>query len=78
MDMQWWWLRTKFRSKIINIYWKPGTSCKADYYTKHHNGTHHQRVRPQYVLNNIENSQTYDIINNSDEGMLRYQLHRTE
>ena len=86
MDMRWWWLRSKKCKNIINIYWRPGVNCKADYYTKHHSGTHHQKVRPQYVANNAAGENVYGKyvddhqnqvfpfqINYSDEGMLKFQ-----
>ena len=53
MDMRWWWLRDKERNKEIIIYWQPGGKNMGDYYTKHHTGTHHRDVRPQYVCNNL-------------------------
>jgi hypothetical protein len=50
-DMRWNWLRHKDLHAQLRIYWDKGENNRADYFTKHHPPTHHQIMRPQYVLN---------------------------
>ena len=40
------------KTRMFLIYWKPGKENLADYFSKHHPPTHHQRVRPDYVIIN--------------------------
>ena len=50
MDMRFYCFRDRVSQKIFLIYWKPGKENLADYFSKHHPLTHHQRVRPDYVI----------------------------
>ena len=50
IDMRYHWIRDRVVQGQFKVTWKPGKENKADYYTKHHAGAHHQRVRPQYLL----------------------------
>jgi hypothetical protein len=49
IDMRYHWIRDRIVQKQFCVTWKPGSENKADYYTKHHPGAHHQRMRPQYL-----------------------------
>jgi hypothetical protein len=50
MDMRFHWLRDRAVSqKQFRFYWRPGTTNKADYFTKHHPPAHHRNVRPDYL-----------------------------
>ena len=49
-DRQFWWLKDRIAQLQFNVIWEPGITNLADYYTKHHPGSHHQRVRPIYLL----------------------------
>ena len=51
IDMRFYWVRDQIKQGQFIIYWGPGSINKADYHTKHHAPSHHQEVRPQYVLN---------------------------
>ena len=48
-DRQFWWLKDRSAQQQFHITWGPGKSNLADYYTKHHTGTHHKQVRPIYL-----------------------------
>ena len=54
MDMRFYWLRDRTQQGQFHIHWKNGKSNLADYYTKHFTASHHQRVRSNYVLNNVQ------------------------
>ena len=45
MDVQLHWLRDQECQKQFRIYWRPVKLNYADYWTKHHSGTHHQNMR---------------------------------
>jgi hypothetical protein len=47
MDMQYYWIRDRVRQGQFHVYWKRGCTNCADYYSKHHLPTHHQRMRPE-------------------------------
>jgi hypothetical protein len=49
MDMCFHWLRDRERQKQFLIYWRPGKVNYADYWTKHHAGTHHQNMRKEFL-----------------------------
>jgi hypothetical protein len=49
MDMRFYWLRDRIRQGHFHIYWRPGTSNLADYFTKHHPTAHHRLMRPLYL-----------------------------
>ena len=48
-DRQYWWLKDREAQLQFNIIWEPGIYNLADYYTKHHSGAHHLKVRPIYL-----------------------------
>lgn len=49
MSMRFYWLRDRVKLRQYYVYWKPGKSNYADYFTKHHPAKHHRDVRPLYV-----------------------------
>jgi hypothetical protein len=51
MDMRFHWLKCRVRQGQFHIHWKQGCENMADYFTKHHPGTHHQAIRSTYLLN---------------------------
>ena len=51
IDMRFYWLRDRVEQGQFRIYWERGETNLADYFTKHHPGSHHRRVRPVYVSN---------------------------
>ena len=50
MDIRSYWVRDRASQIIFLIYWKSGKENLADYFSKHHPPTYHQRVRPNYVI----------------------------
>ncbi len=49
MDMRFHWLRDWECQKQFRIFWRPGKLNYADYWTKHHAGTHHQIMRKEFL-----------------------------
>jgi hypothetical protein len=49
MDMCFYWVQDRCKQGHFNIFWKPGTTNLADYFTKHHATRHHQLMRPVYL-----------------------------
>ena len=53
MDMRFHWLRDRECQKQFRIYWRPGKSNYADYWTKHHPATHHRHTRKEFLTPHI-------------------------
>ena len=53
MDMQFHRLRDRECQKQFRIYWQPGKSNYADYFTKHHPETHHKNTRKKFLTPHI-------------------------
>jgi hypothetical protein len=49
MEMRYFWVTDQVTNKQIAVSWHPGKENLGDYVTKHHNGKHHQHVRPLYT-----------------------------
>jgi len=49
MDMRFEWLLDREQQGQFKIYWKPGQSNLADYFTKHHPPSHHRNVRGEFL-----------------------------
>ena len=49
MDMRFHWLRDRECQEQFRIYWRPGKSNYADYWTKHHFTKHHQDTRKEFL-----------------------------
>jgi hypothetical protein len=49
MDMRFHWLRDREAQKQFRIYWRPGPTNRADFWTKHHPASVHQNIRPEYL-----------------------------
>ena len=45
MDMRFYWVRDRVRQGHFYIFWAPGDTNLADYYTKHFSPSHHRSVR---------------------------------
>ena len=48
-DMRFHWLIDRVEQGQFNIYWAPGSISLADYFTKQHSPSHHQKLRPIYL-----------------------------
>ena len=53
MDMRFYWLRDRECQEQFRIYWRPGKLNYADYWTKHHQATHHQNVRREFITPHV-------------------------
>ena len=49
IDMRFYWLVDRAAQGQFRIYWDRGNTNLSDYFTKHHPGLHHRRVRPIYI-----------------------------
>jgi hypothetical protein len=49
MDMRFHWLRDREAQGQFRIYWCPGKTNLADYFTKHHPPAHHVNVQTEYL-----------------------------
>ena len=60
-DMRWWWLQDKVKLQEFQIWWDKGINNLADYHTKHFPPSHHQQMRPTYILkgNNLSRYISY-------------------
>ena len=49
MDMRFYWIQDRVAQKQFHVYWRPGPTNLADYFTKHHPPAHHRRERSTYL-----------------------------
>ena len=49
IDMRFYWLKDRAEQGQFDIKWVPGKYNLADYFTKHHPGSRHRKVRPIYL-----------------------------
>jgi hypothetical protein len=49
MQMRFYWIQDRVQQKQFNVYWRPGPTNLADYFTKHHAPAYHQHIRATYV-----------------------------
>ena len=49
MEVRFVWITSQVRIGNFDVQWHPGQENRADYYTKHFDGKHHQAVRPWYL-----------------------------
>ena len=49
MDMRFEWLLDREQQGQLKIYWRPGKTNLADYFTKHHPPAHHRNVREIFL-----------------------------
>ena len=47
-DMRFFWMRCKESQNMFRVYWRPGTTNLADYFTKHHSAAHHRNIQPEF------------------------------
>ena len=52
IDMRYYWLMDRATQKQFRIYWDRGIKNLADYFSKHHSGSHHKQVRPIFLHTN--------------------------
>ena len=49
MEMRFFWITDQVNMSDFDVQWHPGQENRADYYTKHFDGRHHQAVRSWYL-----------------------------
>ena len=49
VDMRFHWVRDRIGQKQFQVYWRPGSTNKADYFSKHHAPGHHRMMRTEYL-----------------------------
>jgi hypothetical protein len=49
IDMRFYWVRDCVKQGHFTVFWAPGKTNLADYFTKHHPPKHHQQFRPIYL-----------------------------
>ena len=50
MDMRFEWLLDRAQQWQFKIYWRPGKTNLADYFTKHHPPAHHRNMRGDFLM----------------------------
>jgi hypothetical protein len=50
MDMRFYWIRDRVWQDQFHVYWRRGSTNRADYSTKHHHSKHHVVMHPAYLL----------------------------
>jgi hypothetical protein len=53
IDMRFYWLRDRENQGQFNLYWSRGENNLADYFTKHHPASYHQKMRKLYMSSNL-------------------------
>jgi hypothetical protein len=48
-DMRYHWLKDRIKQKQFNLYWAPGKTNSANYFSKHHPPAHHKLMRYTYL-----------------------------
>ena len=48
-DMRYYWIKDRVKQGQFHIFWKPGQTNLADYFTKHHSPAHHRKMRYVYL-----------------------------
>jgi hypothetical protein len=61
IDMRFYWVRDRVDQKQFRIYWAPGRTNIADFFTKHHSAKHHQFMRP-LILNQLDPTTALDYL----------------
>ena len=56
MDMRLYWVIDSVEQKQLLVYWALGSEKLGDYHTKHHPPTHHQTMKPQFLINAISST----------------------
>ena len=49
IDMRYHWIQDRIKQGQFDVFWKPGKTNLADYFSKHHPPGHHKIMRPEYL-----------------------------
>ena len=60
MNMWFYWVQYQTRQGHYNVFWKPGATKLAEYFTKHHPSHHNFRMRAVHLhcQDNVKNAST--------------------
>jgi hypothetical protein len=67
MDMRYYWIRDRVQQGQFHVYWKRGTTNRADYYSKHHPAKHHQQERPNVLHMDSKKPNYYAALASTDD-----------
>jgi hypothetical protein len=48
-DMRFYWLKDRIKQNQFQVYWKPSTENRADYFTINHPPAHHRAMQSHYL-----------------------------
>ena len=48
-DMRFYWIKDRVKQGQFHLYWQPGKTNLAEYFTKHHPTSHHRKMRYIYL-----------------------------
>ena len=65
--MRFYWVRDRVRQKQFHIYWQKGKLNRADYFTKHHPGSHHRAVRSAHLHEPNDETNYFDLLHEQEE-----------
>jgi len=70
--MHFYWLRDRKKQGQYHIFWHPGATNQADYFSKHHPASHHQAVCPTYLHSPPSSATNYYacLVDHPGEGVL--------
>ena len=54
VDMRFYWICDRLWQGQFHIFWWPGITNRADYFSKHHAPAHHQAMHPTYLMSSIQ------------------------
>jgi len=74
MDMRFEWLLDRQQQGQFKIYWRPGKTNLADYFTKHHSPAHHRNVRGEFLtrvadLQRLRQTSSKSTMNNKETSL---------
>jgi hypothetical protein len=61
MDMRFYWVQDRIDQGHFRVYWAPGRTNLADFFTKHHPPHHHRIMRP-IVLGQLDSQLALDCL----------------
>ncbi len=68
IDMRFYWVRDRVKQGHFQVFWAPGKTNLADYFTKHHPPKHHQQSRPIYLQTPESNNKLLHLVPSIQRG----------
>jgi len=75
IDMRFYWIRDRVKQDQFLVHWQPGSENLGDYFTKHFGPAHHQKVRPTYLVTEINKRASFQ--RTISEGLLIHPPHNS-